>query len=376
MPDVSVGIIGYGFMGRAHTFAYVTIPMYYDRPAVKVGRLVMCTRSDANVVAAEATGYYDRVVRDWRRLIDDQAIDIIHICTPNNLHYDMLAAAIEAGKYIYCDKPLTTTYAQARNIADLIRRTGYDKTAQMHMNVRFFPAILRAKQLVDDGALGDVLSFRVRQLHGTNVDPDIPVSWKSDKDVGGGGVILDLGPHAIDLITHLIGRPKRIFCRAENFTPVRPDGTGGTVRREGEELAVMIIELQSGGIGTLEVSKVATGANTELQLEVHGRRAAMTFDMMKPNWLGFYDTADPETPQGGTRGFKNIDCIQHYPNAAFPPGKVAGGWLRPHVHCLHHFLDAVAHDRPADPSLHRGVEIQKWLHLAYQSAQTAQWRNA
>ncbi|NLX03962.1 MAG: Gfo/Idh/MocA family oxidoreductase [Phycisphaerae bacterium] len=378
MREISVGIIGYGFMGRAHTFGYVTLPLYYEPAPVKVRKLVMCTTSDRNAAAAEATGYYHAVIRDWQQLIADPSIDVVHICTPNSLHHDMLAAAICAGKCIFCDKPVTATWDQARRLRELIEQTNYVRTNQMHMNARFFPATMRAKQLADEGRLGDVLSFRFRQLHATNVDPQKPVNWKSDKTIGGGGVILDLGSHVIDLATHLLGPIRRILCRTDNFTPVRPDGRGGLRKVEAEELAIMIVELENGAVGTLEVSKVATGTNSELQFEIHGRRGAMRFDMMRPNWLGFYDNTDPETPQGGTRGFKDIDCVQHYPSPGgkFPPAKVAGGWLRPHVQSLHNFLAAVADDRQAEPSLLRGIEIQRYLDLAYRSAESQTWQNA
>jgi len=376
--DVNVGIIGYGFMGRAHTYGYINLPLFYDPAPVRVNKLIMCTTSDNNVAAASATGYYTDVVRDWHRIIDDPTIDIVHICTPNNLHADMLIAAIDAGKAIYCDKPLTATWPQAQRVAHALHCANYHRPNQMHLNARFFPATMRAKHLVEAGRLGDVVSFRARQLHSTNIDPTKPVNWKSRVEIGGGGVILDLGAHVVDLMTHLLGPIRRILCRMQNFTPKRPNGTGEMIDVPPEELAVMLVEIQSGAIGTIHVSKVATGTNAELLFDIHGRSGAMRFDMMRPNWLGFFDTADDTSPLGGESGFKDIDCVGNYPRpgGAFPPGKVAIGWLQPHVHCLYEFLAAWSRDEESQPSLRRGVEIQRWLTLAYDSAKSNHWLDA
>jgi predicted dehydrogenase len=373
--ELSVGIIGYGFMGRTHTFGYVNLPQYYEPLPVRIRKIVVATTSDKNVALAQASGYYEKVVRDWRQLIDDKSLDVIHVCTPNFLHAEMLRAAIDAGKYIYCDKPVTARYAEARQVADLIRSTGYRKTNQMCFHIRFFPSTLRAKQLAEEGFLGDLLGFRARFLHASNVDPARPVSWKSDKVKGGGGVILDLGSHVIDLVTHLAGPVRRLRCQTRNFTPVRPDGKGGQMKTEGEELAILTVELENGALGTVELSKVATGASDEMRFEIHGRRGAMRYDQMRPDWLSVYDLRVPETPLGGARGWTDIDCIGRYdpPGDKFPGPKVVIGWLRAHVHCLYNFVAAVAEDRPAEPDLTRGIEVQKWLHWAYRSAETDQW---
>jgi len=375
MRELSVGIIGYGFMGRTHTFGYVNLPLYFDPAPVRVKRMVMCTTSDKNVAAAEATGYYERVVRDWRTLIDDKSIEVIHICTPNFLHFDMLKAAIEAGKYIYCDKPITATSDEAQRLARILHDSQYRKTNQMCFHIRFFPSIMRAAQLAKDGFLGEVLNFRAHFLHSSNVDPNKPVSWKSDKVRGGGGVILDLGSHVVDLVTHLVGPFKRIRCQTKNFAPVRPDGKGGQMKTEGEELAIMTIELPNGALGTIELSKVANGTNDDMQFEIHGRQGAMKYNQMEADWLGGYDAREPESPQGGMRGYKYIDCVRRYdpPGDKFPGPKVTIGWLRAHVQCLYHFLTGVAKDQPVEPDLLRGIEVQQWLGMAYQAAERDQW---
>jgi predicted dehydrogenase len=144
---------------------------------------------------------------------------------------------------------------------------------------------------------------------------------------------------------------------------------------EGEEMAVITVEMESGALGTIEVSKVATGSNDELRFEIHGREGALRYNQMKANWLSIYDNRDPESPLGGRRGWKAVDCLRRYdaPGDKFPGPKVSIGWLRPHVHCLYNFLSALAGDRPAEPDLKRGVYVQKLLHLAYQSAESKQW---
>jgi len=378
MREITSAIIGFGFMGRTHTYGYRNLNLFYDPAPVRLKRLILCEAFAPAAEAAKAAGYYDEIRTDWREVVEDKSIDVVHICTPNAVHAEMIKAAAAAGKYIYCDKPMTATYEQAADVGRTLDALRYDKTNQLALNLRFFPATMRAKQLADEGFLGKVLTFRGVYLHNSNVDPTRVMNWKSDRKVCGGGVLLDLGSHILDLVTHLLGPVKRLWCHNVNVTPVRPDGKGGQVTMDAEEHSTVILELTSGATGVLEASKLASGTNDEARFEIHGRDGAMRFNSMDPNYLEVYDGRDPEKPLGGTRGYKAIDCVRRFdpPGGKFPGPKFAIGFLDGHAHSLFHFLAAVARDEPTEPSLRTGVILQKWMHLAYESAETGRWVEA
>ena len=360
-----VGIIGFGFMGRTHSYGYTNLPLFYD-PVPCRARLVGVATSRAETAeAARRAVDFEIATTDWRRLIARPDIHIIHICTPNKFHKEQALAALAAGKHVYCDKPLCTTRAEADEIAAALPRARV--THQMALHNRFFPATMRARQLVEAGFLGDVLSFRGAYLHAGSVDPSAPLRWKLDAELGGGGVILDLGSHVLDLLQHLIGPLTIADCTTHIAFPERPSATspGEKVKVTAEDAAVMTVRASNGALGQIEVTKIATGAVDELRFEVHGTRGAMRFDLMEPSFLWVYDQTQP----AAERGWRALETVQSYPPpAVFPPWKVGIGWLRAHMACLHSFLAAAAEGRPAEPDLGVGVQLQHLMADAYELA--------
>lgn len=372
MREINIGLVGFGAMGRAHTFAYRTLPFYYQDLPFRANLAGVCSGHLANAEKAKADFGYDFATDDYNSLLADERIDIIDICTPNNLHYDMVMKAIAAGKHIYCDKPLTVTSEQADEIARTIAGTGLIN--QMAFNTRFLPAVLRAKQLVDEGRIGKVLSFRTSYLHAGSVDPNKPIGWKLNQDVSGGGVLYDLGSHMLDLIYHLLGEYKSIYSKNVVAYPFRPDSSGNPIRILAEDLSIMIVEMKNGGTGIIEASKIATGTNDELRFEIHGDKGAIRFNLMDPNWLEFYDNTLPEQPLGGERGFKKIECVQRYekPGGGFPAPKSSISWIRGHVHSIYRFLDCVDQNQPACPSFADGAYVQRIMANAAESNRSGQ----
>jgi predicted dehydrogenase len=363
-----VGIIGFGFMGRTHAYGHLNLPLFYDPVPCRTRLVAVATSSKETAARAQQAGGFEAATDDWRALIARPDVDIVHVCTPNHLHREQVPAALAAGKHVYCDKPLCTSRQEADEIADALPGAGV--THQMVLHNRFFPATLRAKQLAEDGFLGEVLSLRGAYLHSGNVDPSSPLKWRLDRARAGGGVLLDLGSHLLDLMQHLVGPLEIVHCLTRIAYPERPlPGVHGeTAPVETEDAAFLTVRTGNGALGHLEVSKIATGSMDELRFEIHGSRGALRFNLMQPNFLWVYDQTQPTSQ----RGWRAVETIQGYPPpAVFPPSKMTIGWLRGHLACLHHFLSAVAEGRPADPGLQVGVELQRLMADAYEMAERA-----
>jgi predicted dehydrogenase len=371
LKTLGVGMVGYGFMGKMHTYSYKSLPMLYE-PAPAAIRLVgVAVRSDESARLATEQAGYEYFTKDYRDLLADGNIDVINCCGPNNIHRDVVIGAIRSGKHVYVDKPLALNLAQAEEIVLAEKQAlagGVRRTYQMAQNYRFVPAIIRAKELIVEGRLGCIYTFNLRYLHSSNVDPNRPLQWKSDKAIGGGGVLVDLGSHIIDLTRHLLGDFARV-C-AHPVTPIkeRPDGKGGRVPVETDDVCFVLAELENGAVGTLEASKLATGANDELTVEIRGSRGAITFNLMDPNWLRFYDNSKPDAPLGAEKGFLQIECVQRYPKPAALPGpKLGVGWMRFHIASIYEFVRRIAAGEPGNPSLADGLATHKVIDACYDS---------
>ena len=239
---------------------------------------------------------------------------------------------------------------------------------------RFFSGVQRTRQLIDEGFLGTLVSFRAVYLHSGSVDPSAPLKWKLRASEGG-GVLRDLGSHLLDMVDWLAGPMEEIRMETRILYPTRPDGAGGVQAVDAEDQVVLTVRVAGGALGTLEASKIATGAEDDLRVELHGTRGAIRFDLMQPDFLEIYSLADPAMPLGGTRGWKRVAALSRYAApAGFPSPRATSGWMRGHVHCQYTFLKAVAEGRQPDPSLSRGIEVQRLMECAEKSAQTGAWQ--
>jgi len=373
MKTMRVGIIGFGFIGKVHAYGYLNLPLFYDPLplAAKIARV--CTSSDetarkaAAVVGAEG-------VTDYRRITESPDIDIVHICSPNHLHKDALLSAMAHGKHIYCDKPLTATWDEAAEVE--AASASYRATSQMTLQCRFFPATMRARQLVEAGFLGQPLEFRAAFLHAGNADPQALLKWKLSA-ASGGGVIADLGTHVMDLVHWLLGDFARLSAVTKIAYPTRPSAADPSrqVPVDAEDSVKMLVAMRNGAVGVIEATKLATGAEDEVRLEVHGSRGAIRFNMMNPHHLDVYDAGAPDRPLGGFRGWTAVDTGQRYGARAtgFPSPKCSIGWIRSHMACLANFLQAVAEGRPGDPGLRQGIFLQRLIERVRQSAASGSW---
>ena len=371
--EYGIGMLGCGFIGKVHAYCHTVLPYYYEDLPFQTNFAGVCTSREETASQAKRELGFDFCTTDPADVIESEDVDVVHICTPNSLHKSELIAAMEAGKHIYCDKPLTSSLAEAREVMDAM--AGYNATNQMTLQCRFFPATLRAKQLVEDGFLGRPACLRASYLHSGSIDPDKELGWKLDGDMGG-GVLNDLATHVVDLLQHLIGTFDSVMASTRILYPERPSRheTDKKVPVTAEDHACLTIRNDDGLTGTVEASKIATGMQDELRFEIHGTEGALRFNLMNPNWLQIYDKGAPSHPIGGKRGFTAVECVQRYPEpAGFPTPKASIGWMRGHVACLYNFMSAVHEGRPAQPDLRDGADLQQFIEAATRSEEKGQF---
>ncbi|MBD3265278.1 hypothetical protein GF373_01300 [bacterium] len=371
-----VGIVGHGFMGKMHAHAYRSLKFYYDPPPAAIELAGVATQSEASMRKAMEEWGYGFGTRDFRELCARGDIDIINCCTPNHLHKDVLLAALENGKHVYMDKPLCRELDEAKAMKECWEKHK-DRIVQMTFQYRFIPALLRAKELVLAGALGEIYSARVCYLHAGYVDPDRPFSWRTDiEKTGKGGALFDLGVHVIDLTRYLLGDFKEVFHLGETMVEERPlkDDPTTMAPVEVDDVSLMLFRMQNGAVGTMESSRLATGAQDEIRFEAHGSKGAIRFNLMQPNYLEFYDETLPKDMYGGNRGYKQIECVARYPEpATLPPPKSTIGWERFHVHSIYQFVSNVVNEIHGKPTLDDGLNAQCVLDAALKSNETKEW---
>ncbi len=360
---LKVGFVGFGFIGKVHALSYRALPFYYDEIEEEVIFRAVATAREETALRARSRFGFERAGTDWKEVVEDPEVDIVHVVNPNVFHADVLCAAMELGKHIYCEKPLTASWDDALRVAEALQR--YRGIARLCVQNRFFPATLHAAALARQGFFGDIVSFRGVYLHSGNLQPGKVLNWKARRDLGGGGVVLDLGPHIIDLLLLLCGEVEAVCAHMrvveggrEVEAPARPPLTA-----DAEDQAVLLLRLKNGAVGTVEVSKVAAGSEDDLRFEVHGTGGAVRFSLMQPNVLEVFDQRTP----GST--WQRVWTAGNYPERGAVLGKMAVGWVRAHIASLYDFVTAVRRGKPSEPDLADGVRLQAILEAAYRSAE-------
>lgn len=347
-PDVGVGMLGYAFMGKAHTNAYKKIPyMMYPPPAVP--RLAAICGRDEEAVAEAARRYgYEGYYTDWRDMIEDDRVDVFDNGGPNNIHAEPSIAAAQAGKHVFCEKPLARSAEEARTMLDAVEDAGVKH--MVAFNYRFVPAIRQAYELIQSGALGEIYHFRAQYLQEW-IMPHFgtPMIWRLDKEAAGSGALGDLGAHIIDLGRFLVGEMTSVSAVTRTFIKERPlpDGSGtGTV--DVDDAFVATVEFENGAIGTLEATRFAAGRKNHEVLEINGEKGTIRFNLERLNELEvFWVGEEPKE----TQGFHNVLVSEPYhPWWAnwWPQGHIIG-WEHTFVHELTHFLDCIVNDHDVAP---------------------------
>jgi predicted dehydrogenase len=368
-----VGIIGAGFMGRTHTYNYVNMPLFYDNLPFRPELVGICNRTLSKAETLHEDFGYAFATSDYRDLLERDDIHVIDVCTPNNVHREQIIASLEAGKHVYADKPLCITDEEAEDIVRVHERSGL--IAQMAFHNRFYPWSKKIKGLVDEGFFGRIISFRITYYHSSNIKTKKFRGWRQDRALSGGGTLVDMGSHALDLIYHLLGEYERLNMETLILWPERPDDEGRMVTIDSEDHLLINARMQSGALGTLEVSKVIAGSNDDLCLELYGTDGGLKFNSMDQNYVYLYDNRDPDSPIGGMKGYRAIETMNKDPDSRgnFPGPRFDIGWLRGHLGSQYNFMRCV-HDRePASPSLRDGAYIQRVINRLYEAENSGAW---
>ncbi len=373
MKKLKVAMIGYGGIGRVHVMAYRNILYHYALPADTIDIVgVATTRPETAEPAAREIGC-TLWTDDYRALLAREDVDVVDICVPNQAHEEIIVAAAEAGKHIYCEKPLAMDVAEGQRIVRAVEQAGV-KT-QMTFNYRFFPAILRARQLIEAGFLGRLFSFRGRYYRSSYINPDKPLSWRLRRDISGGGALFDLGSHILDTLYYLLGDFGSVQATLETLIKERPVAVGAAEKGpvDVDDIALLHLRMADGTLGLVEISRMGTGVTNDMQFEIFGDKGAMRFRSEEPSWLELYDVTDPGQPLGGMRGFRKLETVQRYEGAKSPDWTMPPGFVRSHAECQYQFLKAVAEDTPPSPTLADGLKVQEIMAAAEQSSQAGGW---
>jgi predicted dehydrogenase len=364
-PPLGVAMIGYAFMGKAHSNAWRNVASYFDVPAFE--RRVLVGRDPAGVAEAAAKYGWAESATDWRAVIARDDIHIVDICAPGWMHAEIAIAALAAGKHVLVEKPLANTLAEAEAMAEAARKArGQGVQSMIGFNYRRVPALALARELIAEGRLGTVRHVRAAYLQDWLVDPDSPMTWRLNKDTAGSGALGDIASHAIDQVLFLLGdQVTEVSGRLHTFTSQRP-GRNGPEEVTVDDAAWATLTLASGAIASVEVSRVATGQKNSLKLEIYGDKGALLFDLEDLNELGFLDATLPVREQGFRRILVN-EPEHPYVDAWWPQGHVIG-WEHTFTHEIRDFLVAVGTGTQPSPSFEDGLTVQRILAAVEESA--------
>ena len=365
----NIGLLGFGSMGKTHAFCVENLKYYYSELPFAAKIKGVCTTSiEKSKKVAQEYGFDIATVSE-DDLINDPDIDIIDVCTPNIYHYETIKKALSAGKHIYCEKPLCVSAEEADELARLARESG--RICTVVFNNRHISPMLKAYELVAEGRIGRVLSFSAEYLHNSCTDVNRPAGWKQNKDICGGGVLFDLGSHAIDLVYSLCGEFESVYGVPQIAYPERAGNDGSRWQTNADEAFYMLCRLKSGAVGTITLSKLINGANDDLSVSVYGEKGSLKFSLMQPNFLYFYDATKKPTALGGDCGYKAIECVGRYPapGGAFPAPKAPTDWIRGHAGSMYSFVNAVHTGIQNHPDFTDGAYVQRVMEAAYRSAE-------
>jgi predicted dehydrogenase len=380
---LSVGMVGYAFMGAAHSQAWRTAPRFFDLP-LRLRMAAVAGRDAGRVAAAAEQLGWESTETSWEALVARDDIDLVDVCTPGNTHAEIAIAALEAGKHVLCEKPLANTVEEAEAMAVAADRAAeHGVRAMVGFTYRRVPAIALAKQLVADGRIGTIHHVRAQYLQDWIVDPEAPLSWRLEKESAGSGALGDIGAHIVDLTQFITGDTlSRVSGRLRTFVDERPlpaehaglSGTAGSGRGRVtvDDAATFLAEFRGGALGVFEATRFANGRKNAIRIEVNGSRGSLAFDFEDMNLLHFYDG----TEDAGTAGFRRILVTepQHpYVAAWWPPGHLIG-YEHGFTHQVVDLVTDVAAGRNPAPSFRDGLQVQRVLAAVETSSDTDSWQ--
>ena len=376
-PPLGVGLIGYAFLGAAHSQAWRTAPHFFDLPLTP-DLAVLVGRDRVRLEAAAARLGWRETETDWRRLLERDDVALVDVCTPGDSHAEIAIAALEAGKHVLCEKPLANTVAEAEAMAEAATRAATRGVRSMvGFTYRRVPAIGLARELVAQGRLGEIRHVRAQYLQDWIADPAAPMSWRLQKERAGSGALGDIGAHIVDLTQHITGqRLTGVSALLETFVEERPlpasEGSlagvagQGTGRVTVDDAAVFLGRFDGGALATFEATRFALGRKNAIRIEVNGSRGSLAFDFEDMNVLQFFDGDEP----AATAGFRRILVTEPehpYVGAWWPAGHGLG-YEHGFTHQVVDLVTAIAKGEDPTPSFADGLQVQRVLDAVERSA--------
>ncbi len=379
MTEINVALLGYKFMGKAHSNAFRQVRRFFPgklEPRMKV----LCGRDEAAVAAAARQFGWEEYDTDWRRVVERKDIDVVDVSTPGNRHAEMAIAAARAGKHIICEKPLANSLADAKDMLAAVEKAGV-KHMIMH-NYRKIPAVAFAKKLVEDGKIGEAYHYHGAYLQDWIMDPNFPLVWRLEKKFAGSGALGDIGAHAIDFARYLNGEFGSVVSQMTTFFKQRPlvgagagswgaKGSKGKGKVTVDDDANFLARFKNASVGVFESSRFAGGRRNYNTFQIYGSKGSLAFNLERMNELEYYDRTDKQADQG----FKTImvtESVHPYVGAWWPPGHIIG-YEHTFVHAVADFLTALEKDTMPSPNFRDGVKNQAVLDAVERSAKSGRW---
>ena len=370
-----IGLIGTGFMARAHTNAYKRVGDFFPDLKWKPHLKAVCARTPEKVRAFADQWGYESVETDWKTLVSREDIDAVDVCAPNNTHAEIALAAIAAGKMILCEKPLARTVAEGEPMVDAVEEAGVKNT--VWYNYRRVPSVTLAKQVIDSGKLGQVFHYRANFLQDWTISPDLPQGgealWRLDVNAAGSGVTGDLLAHCIDTAMWLNGGIADVSAVTETFIKERVHQETGKVQAVGiDDACIFHCHFDNGSLGVFEATRYARGQKAGYTFEINGQHASIRWDLHDQNRLGYFDHADDSI----VRGWRSIhvsDGDQPYIDRWWVPG-LCLGYEHTFVHHMADFLKSLETGEPCSPTFREALETQKVCEAVLESAASRSWK--
>jgi predicted dehydrogenase len=371
MSEIGVGLVGYKFMGRAHSNAYRQVARFFDVDPIPRMRAI-CGRDEAAVSQAASALGWEGYETDYHRLLEREDIQLVDISSSGDTHHEFALAALEAGKHVFCEKPLANTLSEAREMMEAARRAG---TVNMVChNYRRVPAVQLAKRLIDEGRLGEIRHWRAVYLQDWLLDPQFPLTWRLRKETAGSGPFADIGSHLVDLAHLLVGPITEVTGVAETFIKERPlEGTDGAEmgRVTVNDAAAFLVRFACGAIGTFEATPLVPGRKACESFEINGSKGSVVFDLERMNELQVYFVDDePET--SGFRTVLVTEPEHPYMEAWWPPGHIIG-YEHTFVHTVKDLLDGIKTGNSPAPTFEDGYRCQAVLDAVERSVERREW---
>ncbi len=381
MSEIGVGLVGYKFMGRAHSNAYRQVSHFFDvdpQPRMRA----ICGRDEGAVTEAAKTLGWESIETDYHTLMKRDDIGLIDVSTPGYTHRDVVVAALDAGKHVLCEKPLANTLDEASDMLAAAKKAG--TIAVVNFNYRRVPAVMFAKQLIDNGTLGEIRHWRAVYLQDWLVDPSVPLAWRLKKELAGSGALGDIGAHILDLSHFLIGPVTEVVGTLDTFIKQRPvevtgSGGAGLSWQSGDEMGDVTVDdsttflarFEGGTTGTFEATRMASGRRNFNNFEINGSKGSIAFNLERMNELEVYLSDD----DAGLQGFRTInvtESVHPYTGNWWPSGHIIG-WEHSHIHAVKDVLDGIRSGVNPAPTFEDGFRCQAVLDAVERSNASGSW---